>query len=359
MKKAPLHAVILAGGRGTRFWPKSRTKTPKQLLSFSGQDSLLQETVNRLAPLVPPERIWILTNDILARAIRKQLPGVPKHQIIAEPVQRNTAPAIALAARLIAQQDPSAIMGVFPSDHLIAKPKPFLQVISRAARAAQQDQLVVLGLEPRWAETGYGYIEFPKETPLGSTAAIPVKRFREKPDQKTANRFLKAGCFFWNSGMFVWKAAVIQEAVQSFLPKTTRALAALPPLGSRGFRAALKTAYPKCDSTSIDYGILEHASNIVGFPCKDFGWNDIGSWQAAYELGSKDSSGNVARSPLEAIDASGNYVDAPGKLVALVGVDDLVVVDTPDALLVCPRSKAQQVSALVKALERAKKDSLL
>lgn len=359
MKNAPLHAVILAGGRGTRFWPKSRTKTPKQLLPFNGTASLLQETVSRLAPLVPPERVWILTNDILARAVRRQLPTVPPRQVIAEPVQRNTAPAIALAARLIAEQDPDAVMGVFPSDHLISKPKPFLRAVSRATKAARKDLLVVLGLEPRWAETGYGYIEFPKGTRLGSTTEIPVKRFCEKPDRRTAVRFLKAGRFFWNSGMFIWKVATINDAMDTFLPKTTAALSILPALGSRSFRSVLKAAYPNCDNVSIDYGVLEKASNIAGFPCKDFGWNDIGSWQAAYELGRKDSAGNVAHSALEALDATGNYVDAPGKVVALVGVKDLVVVDTPDALLICARSEAQKVSAMVKALERAKRGSLL
>ena len=359
MSKAPFHAVILAGGRGTRFWPRSRTKTPKQLLPFHGSLSLLQETVIRLAPLIPPERIWVLTNDILAPAIRRQLPTVPRHQVIAEPVQRNTAPAIALAARLILQQDPSAVMGVFPSDHLIAKPKPFLQVLSRAVRAAQDDALVVLGLEPRWAETGYGYIEFPKGTKPGGAAAVAVKRFREKPDKATATRFVKAGRFFWNSGMFVWKAETIDRAIASLLPKTAAALSTLPSVRSRAFRAKLRRAYPQCDNISIDYGVLEHAANIVGFPCKDFGWNDIGSWQAAYELGTKNVAGNVAHSPIEALDATGNYVDAAGKFVALVGVHDLVVVDTPDALLICPRSEAQKISALVKALELAGWDALL
>ena len=359
MSESPFHAVILAGGRGTRFWPRSRKKTPKQLLPFHGSASLLQETVVRLAPLIPPERIWILTNDILAPAIRRQLPNVPRHQVIAEPVQRNTAPAIALAARLILQQDPSAVMGVFPSDHLIAQPKPFLQVLSRAVRAAQKDALVVLGLEPRWPETGYGYIEFPNGTKPGSAAAIPVKRFREKPDKTAAIRFVKAGHFFWNSGMFVWKARVIEAAIQRLLPKTAAALSTLPNYSSRSFRARLRCAYPQCDDISIDYGVLEHAGNIVGFACKDFGWNDIGSWQAAYELGTRNLAGNVVRSPIEALDATGNYVDAAGKFVALVGVHDLVVVDTPDALLICPRSEAQKVSALVKALELAGWDSLL
>ena len=359
MSKAPFHAVILAGGRGTRFWPRSRKKTPKQLLPFHGSISLLQETVVRLAPLIPPERIWILTNDILAPAIRRQLPIVPRHQVIAEPVQRNTAPAIALAARLILQLDSSAVMGVFPSDHLIAKTKPFLQVLSRAVRAAQDDALVVLGLEPRWAETGYGYIEFPSGTKLGSAVAVPVKRFREKPDKATATRFVRAGRFFWNSGMFVWKAETIDRAIKTLLPKTAAALSTLPSSRSRAFRAKLRSAYPQCDDISIDYGVLEHAANIVGLPCRDFGWNDIGSWQAAYELGTKNLAGNVAHSPIEALDATGNYVEAAGKFVALIGVHDLVVVDTPDALLICPRTEAQKVSALVKALELAGWDSLL
>jgi mannose-1-phosphate guanylyltransferase len=250
-------------------------------------------------------------------------------------------------------------MGVFPSDHLIAKPQPFLQVLSRAVRAAQDDALVVLGLEPRWAETGYGYIEFPKGTKLGSAVPVAVKRFREKPDKATAARFVKAGRFFWNSGMFGWKAETIDRAIQTLLPKTAAALSKLPSARSRAFRAKLGGAYPQCDNISIDYGVLEHAANIVGFPCKDFGWNDIGSWQAAYELGAKNVAGNVAHSPIEALDSSGNYVDAGGKFVALVGVPDLVVVDTPDALLICPRSESQKVSALVKALELAGWDSLL
>lgn len=351
-QSASLHAVILAGGRGTRFWPRSRKRTPKQLLPVMGRGSLLEQTVERLSPLVPPDRIWVLTNEALQRPIRKMLPDVPREQIIAEPVQRNTGPAIALAAKLIAQRDADAVMGVFPSDHLIAKNDVFLRAVKRAAKAARQRELIVFGIEPRHPETGYGYIEFPRGVETGAKP-WPVVRFREKPDLATAKRFVKAGKFFWNSGMFVWGVQTISKAAERFMPQTARTLDKLAPLGSRRFQRSLRELYGQCDDISIDYGVLEKADNIVGFACKDFGWNDIGSWAAVYELAAKDGFGNVENTPVELLDASGNYVDAPGKLVALVGVHDLVVVDTPDALLICPREQAQKVSALVKALEKA------
>ncbi len=351
-QSARLHAVILAGGRGTRFWPRSRKLKPKQLLPVMGSVSLLEQTVERLAPLVPPERIWVLTNELLQRPIRKLLPAVPRQQIIAEPVQRNTAPAIALAATLIGRKDPDAVMGVFPSDHLIAEEKDFVQAIKRAAKAAQRGGLMVFGIEPRHAETGYGYIEFPRDVKAGAKP-WKVVGFREKPDLKTAKRFVKAGRFFWNSGMFVWGAGTISRAVADLLPQTAQTLEKLPALGSRRFQRTLRELYGQCDDVSIDYGVLEKADNIVGFACKDFGWNDIGSWAAVYELAAKDAFRNAINTPAELLGASGNYVDAPGKLVALVGVDDLVVVDTPDALLICPREQSQKVSALVKALENA------
>ena len=360
MKTPQLHAVILAGGRGTRFWPRSRKRLPKQLLPVVGDQTLLQQTVERLRPLIPPERVWIFTNDLLRLRIRRQLPEVPPRQIIAEPAQRNTGPCIAMAARLLRERDPEAVMAVFPADHLIADEEAYLNVIAKAGeQAAQKPELVVLGIEPRWAETGYGYIEFPKGTKAGQGKAVKVVRFEEKPKAPKAREFFEAGNYYWNSGQFLWQAKTLEAAVERHMPQTAEALAGLARLGARGFGKSLRAQYPLCDNLSIDYGILEKADNIVGFPCKDFGWSDVGSWDAVYDLAPKDAQGNAARTAVELLNATGNYIDAPGKLVALVGVDDLMVVDTKDALLICPRKDAQKVSAMVKALEKAGWDSLL
>jgi mannose-1-phosphate guanylyltransferase len=198
-----LYGLILAGGRGTRFWPRSRRAQAKQVLKFFGDRSLIQLTVDRLRPVLPPERIWILTNDYLRAEIVKQLPEVPKKQILAEPTQRNTAPAIGLAAHILQSIDPDAVMGVFPADHVIGKPRDYIKLVKPAFKAAKQGKIVVLGIEPRWAETGYGYIEFEKAPGAGREA--PVKSFREKPAAATAEQFLKAGNFYWNAGMFFWK----------------------------------------------------------------------------------------------------------------------------------------------------------
>ena len=360
MAAGEFYAAILAGGRGTRFWPRSRRETPKQLLPVVGETSLLQQTVARLEPLIPAERVWIFTSELLREKIIEQLPDVPPDQVVAEPVQRNTGPCIAMAARLLAERDPDAVMGVFPSDHLIEDEAAYLQALSWAADAARaKAELVVLGIEPRWAETGYGYIEYPEGTRSGSSTPVRVVQFREKPDRETAERYVRAGNFSWNSGMFVWRASTLIEAVGRHMPQTADVLAKLPEFSSPDFGASLKKHYAECDSLSIDYGVLEKADNIVGFTCADFGWNDVGSWEAVYKLADTDGSGNAGRTRIEAIDATGNYVDAPGKLVALVGVNDLVVVDSPDALLICPRDQAQKVSAMVKALEQTGHDELL
>ncbi len=344
------HVVILAGGRGTRFWPQSRARRPKQFLNVLGQESLLQQTLARLRPVAPPQRTWILTNQSLRKQVLRQLPGVPARQVIAEPVQRNTAPAIALAAHLLEQQDPDAVMGVFPSDHVIARTATFHRVLRRGAKAARRGNLVVLGIEPKWPETGYGYIEFPPGTLAGSGTVQPVVRFREKPRPAAARRYLNAGNFFWNSGMFLWQARTILRQIERFLPATANALSKLPPLGSRQFSASLRRHYPSCDNISIDYGVLERASEMAGLPCPDFGWNDVGSWEAVYQLLPKDKRRNVLRSRTQLLSADGNYVDS-NKLVALVGVQDLIVVDTPDALLIVRRQDSQRVAELVKALE--------
>jgi mannose-1-phosphate guanylyltransferase len=357
--KSNYYGLILAGGRGTRFWPRSRRARAKQVLSFLGERSLIQETVDRLRPVLPPERIWVLTNDYLRDEIVRQLPEVPKKQIIAEPAPRNTAPCIGLAAHVLQSLDPESVMGVFPSDHVITKPARYLRMVRAAFRAASQGQIAVLGIQPRWAETGYGYIEFGPGVKAGTADPQPVRTFREKPDARTAKKFLAAGRFYWNAGMFFWRTAVVMEALRTHQPKTWTLLAGLPPLGNKQFDARVAETFPRCENISIDYAVLEKAKNVVGLPMDDIGWNDVGSWNAVYELLARDKDGNAAVTELVTLDSPGNYVDARGKLVALLGVRDLVIVDTEDALLIADRSRAQEVGELVKTLEKRDRQDLL
>lgn len=357
--RRPYYGLILAGGRGTRFWPRSRRSHAKQVLRFLGKRSLIQQTVDRLRSVIPPERLWILTSPPLRAEIVRQLPEVPRNQILAEPAQRNTAPAIGLAAHILQSIDPDAVMGVFPSDHIISKPAHYLRFVRPAFQAAAQGKIVVLGIQPRWPETGYGYIEFPKGVQAGLFEPIRVRRFKEKPDLRTATRYLKAGNFYWNAGMFFWKASVLLDALREFQPKTATLLASLPAFKNRGFLAKVNTVFPHCESISIDYAVLEKADNVVGLATDDFGWNDVGSWNAVYELLPRDGSANIFRGHALVHDSSGNYVDAEGKLVALVGVKDLVIVDTPDALLIAHRPRSQEVGDIVKKLEQLDRQDLL
>lgn len=352
------YALILAGGRGTRFWPRSRKRSAKQVLRFFGERALIQQTVDRLSGVIPSKNVWVVTNELLQQEIRKQLPNVRRQQVIAEPSQRNTAPCIALAAQVLAEIDPEAVLGVFPADHLILREARFRKFLKSAFRAAETGAAVVIGIQPRWPETGYGYIEFPKNVRPGETKAVPVASFREKPDAATANSFLKRGNFFWNSGMFFWRASTVLDLTRHHLLKTATLLAALPSFRSKRFDAKLQAAYPLCEDISVDYALLEKAKGILGIAVDDIGWNDVGSWQAVYELAKKDANRNASRGDLFANESCGNYIDAE-KPVALVGVSDLIVVDTPDALLIANRNQAQDVSKLVKALEAQKRDDLI
>ncbi len=348
----------MAGGRGTRFWPRSRKRNAKQVLRFFGERSLIQQTVDRLSALIPPENIWVITNDYLQQEIRKQLPEVPKRQILAEPAQRNTAPCIGLAAHILAGLDAEAVMGVFPADHLILKEARFRNFVKAAFKAADTSNVVVLGIQPRWAETGYGYVEFPKSVLPGGSAPIPVKSFREKPDPRTAKQFVERGHFFWNAGMFFWKATAVLELMRQHQPKTATLLAGLPGVDAKNFGKKLAEIYPLCENISVDYAIIEKAQDVVGLALDDIGWNDVGSWEAVYDLAEKDGNGNAGRGEMIAENSCGNYVDAQ-KPVALVGVENLVIVDTPDALLVASRSSAQDVSKIVKWLDAQGREELL
>ena len=326
----------MAGGRGTRFWPRSRRSRSKQVLPVVGAQSLIQQTFARLRPLAPPERFLVITSVALRDEIVRQLPEIPAAQVIAEPVARNTAPCVGLAARLLLARDPQAVMGVFPADHLIGSEETYRGVLEQGVRLAQAGDLVVLGIPPRWPETGYGYIEFDGDR---------VRGFREKPDLAAAEDFVRRGNFYWNSGVFLWKASVIDQAIRQYLPATAAALD--------------RDAFPECDNISIDYGVMEKAANIAGIRCPEIGWNDVGSWDAVYELLPKGEHANVARTEALFHGAARCYVDAPGKLVAVVGLDDVIVVETPDALLVTRRDRAQQVGDVVKTLERQGRDELL
>lgn len=360
MPRANHYGLIMAGGRGTRFWPRSRRRHAKQVLRFFGSRTLIQQTVDRLRPVVPPERIWILTNEYLRAEIVRQLPEVPRRQILAEPAQRNTAPCIGLAAHILNSLDPDAVMGVFPADHVIGRPARYRRLLRPAFRAAEQGDIVVLGIQPRWPETGYGYIEFGDGVRPGSLEPAPVLQFREKPDAGTARRFVAAGRFYWNAGMFFWRADVFLDALRKFLPKTAALLAALPRFAARRFTACLEEVYPRCENISVDYAVMEKSSGVMGLASGDLAWNDVGSWNAVYELLPRDRHDNVIRSQAILEASQGNYIDAAGgKLVALLGVRDLVIVDTPDALLIADRNSAQQVGALVKILEKRKREDLL
>jgi mannose-1-phosphate guanylyltransferase len=358
-RESNYYGLILAGGRGTRFWPRSRRSRAKQVLSLLGEDTLIQQTVERLRPILPPERIWVLTNDHLRDEIIRQLPEVPQKQILAEPAQRNTAPCIGLAAHVLHSINPNAVMGVFPADHVITKASRYLRMLRPAFQAAERGNIAVLGIAPRWPETGYGYIEFAPGVKAGSPEPQPVKSFREKPDERTAKKFVASGRFFWNAGMFFWRTDVVMEALRKHQPKTWTLLAGLPAFGQRQFASRVAEVFPLCENISIDYAVLEKATNVVGLAMDDIGWNDVGSWNAVHELLPRDADGNAAISEVLLRNSSGNYVDARGKLVALLGVRDLVVVDTSDALLIADRSRAQEVGELVKALEKRGRDDLL
>jgi mannose-1-phosphate guanylyltransferase len=353
------YGLILAGGRGTRFWPRSRKRSAKQVLNVIGERSLIQATVDRLSPIIPPERLWVLTNDHLRDIVIQQLPEVPKKQILAEPVQRNTAPAIGLAAQILHSADPKAVMGVFPSDHVIMRASPYRACIRAAMKGAGKGHLMVVGIQPRWPEIGYGYIEFPRGCRPGTVDALPVRRFHEKPVLPKAKRYVKAGNFFWNSGMFFWRTGVLLEELRRHLPRTATVLASLPSFGSRRFAEALAKAFPLCDNISIDFAVMEKARGVHGIAADDFGWNDVGSWNAVYELLERDQNGNAIELESIVLDSHNNFVDARGKMVALVGVRDLIVVDTPDALLVVARDRAQQVGEIVKTLEKRNRHDLL
>ncbi len=344
------HAVIMAGGSGTRFWPASRRLRPKQLLALTPGDerSLLRATVERIAPLVPAERVLVVTSAELAEETAAELPELPRNNILAEPLGRNTAPCIGWAAAVVRRRDPHAALMVLPADHHIGDEEGFRAVLRRGIRAAEEGAIVTVGIEPTRAETGYGYLE--KGAPVRDGVHL-ARRFVEKPNRRRAEQFLASGQFLWNSGMFFFRASVILEAIARHLPSLSEGIARLDLAATREREdEELARTYPGLPHVSIDHGIMEKVEEVWVVP-GNFGWSDLGSWTTAWELADRDADDNAITAETLVEDAHGNYVSAPpGKLVALVGVDDLVVVDTDDALLVVPRSRAQDVRAIVAQL---------
>jgi len=371
-KKLSAHAVILAGGRGTRFWPRSRTRTPKQLINIVGKATMLQQTVERLRPLIPVDHIWSVTNTEQATALRKQVPSPARKKVLVEPLGRNTAAAIALGAihiRAAAKGD--ALMAVLPADHYIAQPDRYRQIVRAALDVARDPgRMVVLGIPPTRPETGFGYIER-GEPPFRAAGfpVFPVRRFTEKPELDIAKGYVDSGMYQWNAGMFFWRVSTFMDALKKFLPKTHDSIQELAThIGKLSYESRLKKIYPTLENISVDYAILEKAAVTGKSPAEtdrvfvipaEVGWSDIGSWAAVYELLAKSPGENILSGPGQTLDADGNFLWSPGKFIAAVGVRDLVVVETPDALLICPRDRAQDVAKIVKSLEQRKLKRLL
>ncbi len=352
-----LHPVIMAGGSGTRFWPLSRKARPKQFLPLASKNPLITDTVGRLKGLASVKDTVVVCGPLHARQAARLVKGLPKKNLLVEPVARNTAPAIALAALHVAAKDPHGVLVVLPSDHHVADVKGFQKTLAEAAQVAERGFLVTLGIKPHRAETGYGYIHVGDTLEGGGRR---VRAFREKPDADTARRYVDSGEYLWNAGIFLFRADIILQAFAEHMPDMARGLEALrKAVGKRTYASVLKRVFPKLPSVSIDYGVMEKATNIAVLP-GDFGWSDVGSFAAIPEVRPTDAHGNVV-SGAEAVvvDCQGCVVLGDKRPLTVVGLTDMVVVDSGDAVLVVPRDKSQDVRKIVDALKARKRDKFL
>jgi len=346
-----IYGVIMAGGSGTRFWPKSKQSFPKQFLRLFGNQTMIQSTVSRLEPFIAPEKCMVVTNKDYTGIVEEQLPALGS--VVGEPSAKNTAPCVIAAAAMIHAKDPDAVMIVLPADHHITNPEAFREVLNAAVETAKKNEsLVTIGITPNRPETGYGYIHYKMDSVSGDAKhpSYDVMNFTEKPELKVAEEFLKSGDYLWNSGMFVWKTETILKAFSKYLPKMHES--AVNSFMKEGSGSNLEEFYSSCESVSIDYGIMEKAENVQVIP-GDFGWNDVGSWTAVYELGDKDKRGNVVDAANVSLQGSqNNFISSDsGKIIALVGVENLAVVETDTTILVCDLSKAQGVKDVVDYLK--------
>jgi mannose-1-phosphate guanylyltransferase len=352
-------ALILAGGSGTRFWPLSRQARPKQLLRLFGSESLLGQAADRIQGLIPPERTYVFTSAVIREAVQRELPHIPGAQIVAEPASRNTAPAIGLAAHEIARRDPEGVMVVLPSDHLIARRGAFRQTLARGCQlAAQPGRSIVIGIKPTRPETGYGYIRLgTQESHTGGIGIFRVVEFTEKPPAAVARRYFRSGKYLWNGGMFIWKAATLIENFDRYRPAMAAAIRRIAERGGIRSPKTLKRLYPRLENISVDYALMERIRDVYAV-ASEIGWSDVGSWAAAYELVRKDEQGNVRPPSGYLLDCRENMIISEKKFTAAVGVTNLVIVETGDALLVCSKERSQDVGKIVRELERRKLSKL-
>jgi mannose-1-phosphate guanylyltransferase/mannose-6-phosphate isomerase len=347
-----LRALILAGGSGTRFWPLSRKSNPKQLLALEGERSLLRDTLERLRPLVEPRDVWVCTTEALAERVRQELPEVPPEQVLAEPEGRNTAPAIGWSVRSMPEEARRDVIAVLPADHRMGDPAAFRETLERAGRVVErEDRMMTLGVVPRWAETGYGYLELEPEP--GPEGVRRVRRFVEKPSPENAARFVEAGNYLWNAGIFLFRGTTLLSILEHLQPELARGLEEIAANPDR-----LVELYGRLPKDSIDYAVMEKLDAIATLPL-DCGWSDLGSWEALAEVLPPGEDGNTGRGDRLAVDAHGNLLFSDAGLIAVVGVEDLVVVRTGDVVLVCPKSRSQEVKRLVTELAARGREDLL
>ena len=351
-------AVIMAGGKGERFWPKSRSSLPKQFLSLTEDGkTMIQHTVDRLLPLVEMEDVFVVTNERYRELVQQQLPGMPQENILCEPLARNTAPCVAFAAGVIHHKYDDAIMLVLPSDHLIKLNEMYIDTLEEAISVAQEgDNLVTLGITPAYPETGYGYINFGDSIRPG---VYRVNRFVEKPDIATAKEYLASGQYLWNSGMFIWKVSSILHNLQMHLPDMyAGAMKIRDAFGTSDYEEVLCACFEAFESVSIDYGIMEKAQDIFTLP-GNFGWDDVGSWLSLERINRTNELGNVIQGDVITVDTHNCIICGNKKLIAAVGLEDLVVVDTEDAILICTKDHTQDVKKVIENLKICNRDNLI
>ena len=344
-----MKCVILAGGSGTRFWPYSRYSRPKQLLNILGEKSMLQMTIDRLKKVKKITDIYIVTRKDLYNTIIKEIEGVDKDKVIVEPSGKNTAPAIGMMASYFALEDPNSIMGIFPADHLIVGHQKYEKAISTAYHLANKgENLVTIGIKPNYPSIAYGYIQYDEKSEQDHIDAYHVKTFAEKPHQKLAERFVASGDFVWNAGMFFWKVGTFMNSLKNHMPDLFETLLKIGPKIHDG--KSFTSLWGMIDSESIDYGLLEKADNIF-VVCGEFDWNDIGSWNALYDVLNSDKNGNIIRGSGKVMNGNNNLIHSKDRFTAILGLDDIVVVNTDDATLVIPRERVEEVKNLVEFLK--------